>query len=75
MKPIIGKIYKHFKGDKYMVLNFATHTETCEEYVIYKKLNDTKIWIRPVSMFMSKVDKNKYPNVEQEYRFELVKGS
>lgn len=74
MKPIIGKIYKHFKGDKYMVLNFATHSETGEEYVIYKKLNDTKIWIRPVSMFMSKVDKNKYPNVEQEYRFELVKG-
>ena len=66
-------IYKHFKGDYYMVEDIATHSETAEKYVIYRALyGDRKLYIRPYDMFISKVDKKKYPNVEQEHRFELT---
>ncbi len=51
------------------------HSETKEKYVIYRGLyGDTeKLYLRPYDMFLSKVDKEKYPNVKQEYRFELQK--
>lgn len=72
MELKIKGIYKHFKGDYYLVEDVATHSETKEKYVVYRGLyGDNKLYIRPYEMFMSKVDKNKYPNVEQEYRFEL----
>ena len=65
-------VYRHFKGDYYIVEDVATHSETREKYVVYRALyGDNNLYIRPYEMFMSKVDKNKYPNVEQEYRFEL----
>ncbi len=65
-------IYKHFKGDYYIVEDIATHSETKEKYVVYRGLYGTnELYIRPMDMFLSKVDKEKYPNVEQEYRFEL----
>lgn len=65
-------IYKHFKGDYYLVEDIATHSETKEKYVVYRSLyGEGKLYIRPYEMFLSKVDKEKYPNVEQEYRFEL----
>lgn len=68
----IHGVYKHFKGDYYIVEDVATHSETKEKYVVYRGLyGDNNLYIRPYEMFMSKVDKNKYPNVEQEYRFEL----
>ena len=68
----IKGIYRHFKGDYYIVEEVATHSETREKYVVYRALyGDNNLYIRPYEMFMSKVDKNKYPNVEQEYRFEL----
>lgn len=67
----VGKIYKHFKGNRYKVLCIAKHTETNEDMVIYQDINDeSKIYARPYVMFVSKVDKNKYPNVDQQYRFE-----
>ncbi len=69
MKIEIGKKYKHFKGTIYTVIAIAKNTETLEELVIYKHDND--VWARPLDMFISKVDKEKYPNVNQEYRFEL----
>lgn len=72
MELKIKGIYKHFKGDYYIVEDVATHSETREKYVVYRALyGDNNLYIRPYEMFISKVDKNKYPNVEQEYRFEL----
>lgn len=66
----VGKFYRHFKGFKIKVLALAKHTEREEELVIYEELDSKKIWARPKEMFLSKVDKEKYPNVEQIYRFE-----
>ena len=64
-----GQKYKHFKGHVSTILNIAKHTETMEEMVVYT--HDNEVWVRPYSMFLEKVDKEKYPDVEQEYRFEL----
>ncbi|MCI8655589.1 MAG: DUF1653 domain-containing protein [Clostridia bacterium] len=68
----IKGVYKHFKGDLYLLEDVATNSETREKYVVYRALyGDNSLYIRPYDMFMSKVDHEKYPNVEQEYRFEL----
>ncbi len=68
----LNSIYKHFKGNLYLVEDIACHSETNEKYVIYRDVeNKKKLYIRPYDMFLSKVDKNKYPDVDQEYRFEL----
>ena len=68
----INGIYRHFKGDYYLLVDTAKHSETGETYVVYRKLyEDCSLWIRPLDMFLEKVDKEKYPDVEQEYRFQL----
>ena len=70
---ILGGRYRHFKGMEYVVLNTVIHSETGETMVLYcANYGDRKYYVRPYDMFMSKVDKEKYPEVEQEYRFELI---
>ncbi len=72
----LKSIYRHFKGDLYLVEDVAKHSETNEEYVVYRKLyGDCSLWIRPKEMFLSPVDKEKYPDCEQEYRFQLCEIS
>jgi len=69
---VIHGIYRHFKGDYYMVEDIATHSETREKYVVYRALyGERNLYIRPYDMFLSEMDREKYPNVEQQYRFQL----
>ena len=73
MEVIVGKKYRHFKGHLYKVLHIVKDSETLKDVIVYQDLSDsTKIWVRDYDMFISKVDKEKYPEVKQEYRFELV---
>ena len=68
----IGRVYRHFKGDYYLVEGVANDSETGAPFVIYRKLyGDGWLWLRPLEMFLSKVEKEKYPDCPQEYRFEL----
>lgn len=69
----IHGIYRHFKDRYYIVEDVAFHSETTEEYVVYRRLyGDNSLWIREKKMFLSEVDREKYPEVKQKYRFELV---
>lgn len=69
----IGVTVRHFKGGVYIIIGVATHTETDETLVIYKALyGNRETYARPIDMFLEKVDKTKYPDAKQDFRFETV---
>ena len=69
---VIHGIYRHFKGDFYLVEDVAHDSENGEEVVVYRKLyGDGSLWVRPKAMFLSPVDREKYPEATQRWRFEL----
>lgn len=68
----IGGIYKHFKGHIYKVIGIAKDSEDLKEKVVYQNTETGELWLRDEEEFLSLVDKEKYPNIEQIYRFELI---
>ena len=74
VKP--NTIYRHFKGSKAIVITLCKHSETMEDMVVYACVDSNSnhedgIYVRPLSMFLSEVDHEKYPDIKQKYRFEL----
>ena len=71
--PKPQEMYRHFKGNIYQIRCLARHSETGEQMVVYQARYDTfQIYVRPLSMFMDEVDRTKYPDAKQTYRFELL---
>ena len=70
----IGHVYQHFKGNKYIVVDIVNYSEDeNEKMVIYQALyGKREKWARPLSMFESEVDRKKYPDVKQKFRFQEV---
>lgn len=71
--PVPGSFYRHFKGNIYQIRDIATHSETGEKMVVYQAMYPPfGTWVRPLAMFLERVDNRKYPNARQQYRFEQI---
>ena len=71
--PRPQEIYRHFKGNIYQIITIARHSETGVKMVVYQQLYAPyEVYVRPLEMFMSKIDTQKYPNEKQTYRFERL---
>lgn len=68
----VNHIYKHFKGDLYLVEDIAIHSDTGERYVAYRALyGNHTLYVRPYEAFIAKLDRREHPDAKQTYRFEL----
>ena len=68
----VGKTYKHFKGHIYKLISIGLDSEDLSKKVVYENIDNKEVWIRDYDMFNSLVDKEKYPDINQKYRFECI---
>lgn len=71
--PVAGEFYRHFKGNIYQIKSIATDSETGKKIVVYQAMYPPfGMWVRSLDMFMSETDHQKYPECNQQFRFEKV---